>query len=149
MEDFTIIRKVTLAERWTVPTFHARLHPNQGVQAWLVDLRESRNEHGCDLIQVMEDILKIDADERRPAQIVSRKLRCLAMTSNYMNVSRPFSVWMHQIKNLDPIIENTQFTLWGEFMSTTSILSTEFLMKSGLDEDIFHRQFRNLGASLT
>ena len=144
VKDFYQIRKVTLAERWTVFTFHAGRHPNQGVQTWLADLRELRKEHDSGFIQLVEDMLRIDPDERPSAQMVTRRLRFLAMTSKYMNVSRAFGVWIDQIKSLDMIIEKTRFTLWREMVGVTSTSSRELHMKDNWTNDLFIRQFHNL-----
>ena len=144
VKDFTKSRKVTVAERWTVYTFHAGRYPNQGVQTWLGSLGEQRNEQDSGLISIVEDMLKIDPDERPAAQIVTRKLRYLAMTSKHMDVTRSFGVRMDQIKNLDTIIEKTRFTLWGEIMGDTSTSSRESLIENSWSDEMFHRQYDNL-----
>ena len=147
MEEFTERRKVTIAERWTVYTFHAGRHPNEGVQTWLTELEDQESEYSVLLIQLLNDMLKIDPEDRPTAGQVTQRLRSLTLKSIFVDVYRSFSIWNDKYTHLDLEIEMARFKLWGRAVGvagTRALREADFKNSHFWSDDSFHRQYTNV-----
>ncbi|KAI4096939.1 MAG: hypothetical protein LQ344_000742 [Seirophora lacunosa] len=145
VEDFTECRKVTLAERWTVYTFHAGRHPNEGVESWLASLEEQRGENGAGLIQVVKSTLAIEPEKRPTAQVIVQNLRHLAMKSKFLEVQSSFNTWAGRMKHPDLVIEKARCTLWARTMGLTGTPNRGDPMQDNVwSDDLYSRQYYNL-----
>ena len=93
VRDFENSRKVTLAEKWIFYTFHAGRQPNKGLHAWLAKLKDGASPTGIGAIQLIHDMLQIKPDDRPSAQVVTQRLRLLALNSKFDAVDRALGLW--------------------------------------------------------
>ncbi|KAL9032562.1 MAG: hypothetical protein Q9180_006432, partial [Flavoplaca navasiana] len=145
VEEFARCRKVTLAERWTVYTFHAGRYPNKGVEAWLASLEQERGENGAGLIQLVNNTLAIEPEKRPTAQAVVQNLRHLAMKSKFLEIQRSFDTWADQMKHPDLIIEKARCTLWARTMALTDTSNLRVPVQDHIwSDELYPRQYYRL-----
>ncbi|KAL8658444.1 MAG: hypothetical protein Q9202_007561 [Teloschistes flavicans] len=156
-------RKVVLAERWTVFSFHAGRIPSKGVDDWLAVLDMTASSISRLLISVVRDLLQMGPDSRPNAEQVTHRLRfqtlmacfdgainALSSTASDDNQrsadTSPLRVKNGQNhKNFDMVMERERLLGWARIVGLSSQAGDNYKMQSLLTADnTFHQIFRNL-----
>lgn len=86
LKTFEEYRKVVLAERLTLHSFHAGREPNKGVETWLTALDKTATNVCRELIGLVRDMLQIEPDDRPSANQVTHRLRFAAVKNTFDSV---------------------------------------------------------------
>ncbi|KAL8840331.1 MAG: hypothetical protein Q9170_001346 [Blastenia crenularia] len=156
-------RKVILAERLTVQSFHAGRAPNKGVDDWLAAMDKTASSVCRRLISLVRDLLQMNPESRPNANQVTHRLRFEALIASFDSANNALSgiagngsqniattsvlklIGGQTHQNLDMLIEKARLASWaqtvGLFSQTGDKNETRSLLTA---DDAFHRTFHNL-----
>src|SRR5436305_7641081 len=102
--------------------FHAvRFKPHPKVGSWLSGLESQDVQTDQMCVQLVRAMLAIDPKNRPTAQLVTSRLRLIAVTAHIRSLDELFTMLLQTTESVEADIEGRRFNGWkGVFESVTS-----------------------------